>query len=277
MLNAPLPRWAYVVIALVVALVLDLSLPASQTLRNATQEEAATDTSQNYRSAFLSSISYRTFVFVTEKIGEISEKYHDGITAFSTFIIACFTVTLWWATRGQLNQLRESIDLTRNEFIASHHHKIRVKHVWLKSEIWKGEKIVVELVIVNIGGTTANIFGGNFATLVIPADTDLPAKPPLPDEKRFSISEPLLRIGITFDLPEISDGRILTDEENAGIRQGAMRLYCFGCVDYTDISESARVKKTAFCRVLEVPKTPRSYQDVGRLVVHHDADYEYQD
>ena len=83
--------------------------------------------------------------------------------------------------------------------------------------------------------------------------------------------------GITFDLPEISDGRILTDEENAGIRQGAMRLYCFGCVDYTDISESARVKKTAFCRVLEVPKTPRSYQDVGRLVVHHDADYEYQD
>ena len=94
----------------------------------------------------------------------------DPVVAF-TLVLAFSTVGLWIATIGlyfagerQIKLARETsarqaieterqLTFARDEFMSSHRPKIRIKHVWLVSDMWESEAIVINVVCVNMGMT----------------------------------------------------------------------------------------------------------------------------
>lgn len=135
--------------------------------------------------------------------------------------------------------------------------------------------MIFQLLIVNTGDTPAVIMNYNIGTILVPKDSELPPRfnYPRPD---LDSNTPVGN-GITIVFDDLTDGRELSDEDNVAIRGGRSRLYCIGHVEYIDTSANPRVRRTNFCRVLEIPKNPRSYLDIGRFRVWPDPDYEYQD
>jgi hypothetical protein len=207
----------------------------------------------------------------------------DHATVISTVISACATAAIAWfticlvqATRGQLTKLGESIQLARDEFNATHRPRIRVKHVWLKSEIWEGKQITVDLVFVNSGDATAIVTQCAIATLLISSEDDLPNGH---DTWIFDRSQRQMVPGFTTHIKDISLGRTLSDQDNADLRKGSRCLYCLGSIDYFDINDRPKIMKTAFCRRLKI--LPQAGVGVvrraSRFMVHKDPDYEYQD
>ena len=208
------------------------------------------------------------------------DHYHDFFTTLSTIAIAAFTGTLWVSTNKQATIAIESIKLARDEFNSTHRPKIRVKHLWLKSEIWNGEKILVHLVIVNTGDTIAVVKAIKLIAHVakpihsLPADL-LEGKPIFPVDER-------LTPGRTVIIPVMLD-RTLTLAENAGLRLGrgeqrTKRLYCIGDIEYSDSAET-KWMKTAFCRRWEFPIYPvRTFAIKGRFrIMKKYPDYDYED
>jgi hypothetical protein len=175
----------------------------------------------------------------------------------------------------QAKLTRDTIQLARDEFNATHRPEIRLKHIWLASgdgqefigRIKEGLPITVRLDIVNVGSTDAFIDLINFVTVIIRLGDRLPQRPPYNEPKvlQFSIGGFRLESGITLAHP-VSDGRILTQKDLRDIQSGAMRLYFVGTIDYWDASRKRR--QTAFCRYLG---------DDGRFHKEDDPDYEYQD
>jgi len=179
---------------------------------------------------------------------------------------------------GAMNgTLKETTRIADEEFVASHAPKIRVKHVWLSGEIWEGEQIKIQIMVTNVGKTIALVDALKLITFMHESDRELPIPPELPDLLEFfpKPSPHVLHSGVTLDFHPQPADRKLTDADNVALRERTKRLYCVGHVDYRD--SAGRIRKTAFCRVLQIPKSPRSYQDIGRFVVHRDPDYEYED
>lgn len=108
---------------------------------------------------------------------------HEWLTAISTVVIAFFTATLWWSTRGMLRATNESIRLATTEFISSHRPRMRLKHIWLTDGIMNGEPVEVNLDVVNFGDTVGVITNFNYDTFVHPVQgTSLPQRPPYNEE-----------------------------------------------------------------------------------------------
>jgi len=211
---------------------------------------------------------------ILEKIG------HDWIIALSVFATAIFTATLWWSTRGMLRVTNDSIQLARQEFISSHRPEMRLKHIWLIGDIWSGQPIEVTLDIVNVGNTTGIIVNFNYVTLILPKIASLPQRPPYdePDEpgspRTYQFRDGFaLASGITYPR-SFCDGRTLTPKEIQDIRDGNLRLYFIGSIEYWD---NAGARQTAFCRYITFSSYPPSPRDTGRFEKHCDPDYEYQD
>jgi hypothetical protein len=101
----------------------------------------------------------------------------DNLTAISTLVIAVFTVVLAGATWLQFQLTRKTIDLARQEFIASHRPRIILRDVHLIAEN-------VHYMLVNVGDTDATIVeswimaefiehGNRFSPLRSPGHDDL--------------------------------------------------------------------------------------------------------
>jgi hypothetical protein len=221
--------------------------------------------------------------------GFVSAGENEGaITALSGMAVAVFTFTLWRATHrlwhsseNQLTEFRRSLEqserIAEEEFVATHAPNIRVKHVWLAGTVWDGEQIVIRIVVVNVGKTLAQVTGGQLVTLVRETDHELPIWPEMPPALSFHTdpSPHVLDSGISLEFPPLSTGMTLARDENVALWEGKKRLYCIGHIDYTD--RHGRLRKTAYCRVLAKPRTPKSHLDPGRFIVHPDPDYEYED
>jgi len=164
--------------------------------------------------------------------------------------------------------------IMRQTFLWGHRPKIRVKHVWLTSDIWHGEPVEVAMVITNIGTAPAKIAQINFATLVLRATRELPF-PPDPKPPFRSLSMDVLDCGISSEITKATDLRVLSPEDHVGIRKQERFLYCWGQIEYHPVGTSG-VHTTAFCRKLHL-RDQANVADRGRFRVHHDADYEYQD
>jgi hypothetical protein len=73
--------------------------------------------------------------------GAFIDENSGTLAALATIAIAAFTLTLWRATTEHGRITDRVLDLAIDEFNATHRPKIRVKHVWLLTDIWAGEKI----------------------------------------------------------------------------------------------------------------------------------------
>lgn len=174
------------------------------------------------------------------------------------------------------NAAADQTKTLQRQFAATHRPRIRVKHVWLKSEVWQDEVIKVQVIVVNSGESDALIDSFKVYAQIIKIDSTLPAKPVFP-KGEFKVSDLRIASGITLELPEI-ETLAPSDKENAGIRDRVFKLYCYGVVQYWDSSKT-HFRTTAFCRELMPPFRQGSYLDVGRFATlkEIDSDYEYED
>ena len=214
----------------------------------------------------------------------------------STTVLAASTIGLWIVTwRSGIRQSKDmqaSIKLARDEFRASHNPALRLKHIWLATDngvdffgrIETGRRIVARLDVVNIGSATAIIRIINFVTRIVPLGERLPQRPPYNDGEtagRIELPNFPLNPGITFTHP-VSDNRILTTEQVRAIRNGEVRLYLVGTIEYWAVPDQLiatppRLRGTAFCRYLKFHSRPAHPEDNGRFEKDEDPDYEYQD
>jgi hypothetical protein len=161
--------------------------------------------------------------------------------------------------------------IANRTFKWAHRPKIRVKHVWLKSDIWANQPVQVTAVVVNAGSARAVVKEWHFGTLILETARELPD-----DAKHVSdIVNLTVDSGITQAVAGLSDNRTLTEDDHAGIRSGDKTLYCFGRIIYGPALAEG-IHTTAFCRKL-VLRAHASVDDRGRFRMHDDPDYEYQD
>lgn len=184
-----------------------------------------------------------------------------------TAILAAYTGSLYRAT----------VDLSKNaerEFFSVNRPQIRIKHVWITGELLGGKPIEIGVAFVNTGLTRAIVTHTACEVKVLPIDAEWPARPtfksPKDWEGRLDIPS-----GITADFPKFVASEPLTDHQNTRVRNGTFKLFCFGYVQYKDAEH--RIRKTAFCRVLEPPTGGGASARPGTFVKFPHDDYEYQD
>lgn len=93
--------------------------------------------------------AYHISTVILWHIGEILNYYGVAITAVATGVIGLFTYTLYKTTAVQARLTRDSIDLARQEFIATHRPKIILRDAWAIPA--DGVAVTVMLTFVNQG------------------------------------------------------------------------------------------------------------------------------
>jgi hypothetical protein len=171
-------------------------------------------------------------------------------------------------------QLRNTVKASESEFTATHRPKIRVKHLWITSDIWDGHVITVNVTYVNNGTTNVVFNDTGIRFVIVRNDRLIPFDPKI---KAIPFKPPgEIECGRSWEMQGLTDGTILTPEQNVEIQQGRSRLLCIGYVSYLDAAKRMRI--TGFCRVMEVPATGiLAHQGNVRFRRFPDDDYEYED
>jgi hypothetical protein len=205
------------------------------------------------------------------------------LTLAATIAIALFnrslsdsTKKLWEETRNMASFANEQIGLARAEFDATHRPRIRIKHVWLQSQILGDMPLVFRLIIVNVGDAPAKITDVRYGCALIPTDNALPQEPDFRITLPYTLNKNI-GLGDTWEFSALNLDRVITHADSSSLREGLLKLHIFGHVQYTDGTTSGGLKNTAFCRVLNFQKARQTPSDQGRLEKHTDPDYEYED
>jgi hypothetical protein len=197
-------------------------------------------------------------------------KYTEQLALFTKGLFFA-TVALFIATVGLLVAGERQLRLANNEFLSTHRPALRIKHVWLMTNLWHDRPIAIRIIYVNNGTAEATMTDYGIRLIVLKAGRLLPADIEITP---VGIQGRLLS-GQSLKLPDTPHG--LSDEEESAIRNGKANLYCVGFLHYQDGAK--RLRTTSFCRVLKLADHPR--QDTGRFSVVSGADadfeYEYQD
>jgi hypothetical protein len=197
----------------------------------------------------------------------------DNLTAISTATIALFTIVLVIVGYVQARLVRRTVDLTRqelalarDEFLATHRPKIKIKHVWLTSPLQHTNPIIIKVVCVNAGTSSAILTEFAWGVLVRTKEHFLPVN--YEWKNKAVINRPELNSGINYHLPGIT--YTLSKDQLAAISSGHSKLYCIGYIHYAD--RLGNVRTTAFCRELQLGILAGSY----RFIVPKDADPDYE-
>jgi hypothetical protein len=189
------------------------------------------------------------------------------VTAISTVVIAIFTGTLFFATFGQLGQLKKSIDLASAEFNATHRPKLVVRYIHMTTIDPRVEtanrKIEVAFTIENIGQSGASVRQSYVGFCFIHYGSMLPMPPeyyrfgksPL-DGKSFAAGQTQpFAISSEYSIGDLT-------EKSFGWHQ-----YFVGWVEYVDTLGNARTLR--FCR--------EHHMGNSRFTKVDDPEYEPQD
>jgi hypothetical protein len=190
------------------------------------------------------------------------------LTAIATIAIACFTGTLWWSTRGLLRATNESIQLTREAFIAANRPRLIVRELLLFPITPSRSSAGIRYTIANNGAGRAEIVESHRELVLI---KDAVLRPLQPIEGANPVGNVTLEPGEhIFREAESTIG--YAEFENAKHRQlydadNSTKLFFRGFIIYADKNKLRR--QMAFCR--EYKFTARCFRIVD------DPDYEYAD
>ena len=103
--------------------------------------------------------TYHIAPFIFLKTSEFFESYNGAITAFATFVIACFTATLWFVTYKQSRLTQQSIDISRAEFIVTHRPRLRIRRIWPvgKTTFLNNTGTNIRIIVANIREAEARV------------------------------------------------------------------------------------------------------------------------
>ncbi len=206
-------------------------------------------------------------------------KITDIFLALFTAMLVVVTAVLIVVGIAQGNQLKHAVDAARDDFRASHRPKIRLKHIWLTSDIAAAAtSITVRLVCVNTGAADASLGAIGIRCHVVGNEYLLPADPGM--DANFSLGGNILQSGLNLTIPSreasVDTGRILAEHERTSVQRGRAKLYCVGWISYLDTA--GRMRITGFCRVLEAPPGHAILTtENGRFRIRKHPDYEYED
>ncbi len=193
----------------------------------------------------------------------------NGLLVYVTYKLVMTTSRLWTASTEQGRLAQEAINLARNEFNSTHRPKIRIKHLWLETDIWQEEPIVVTLECINTGPVDAFLNEVGIAINVVKN-----IQRPNEIGPRLTGHGERMHSGVNSQFLGIKLGD-LTPEDSRAIVQGVAKLYCLGYISYRDAAE--RIRITGFCRVLTFPPDALPLKGNCRFRVVDDPDYEYED
>ena len=206
----------------------------------------------------------------------------EVLTALATCVVGAFTFTLWRATDTQARLTRDVLNLSRDEFNATHRPRIRVRQVTLdrpyeegSAPFKAGKPIYGHFEIVNVGDIEANVLIWR-AFLLPGREGSPPAWPthvdPDPESDRFEMDRPILSPGVYGQL-WMKSRYSLTESGEMNLRSLAHgnRLYAIGRITYEDSNHVSRT--TEFCRCWRMP----SGSQVPRFYRVDDPDFEYED
>ena len=205
-----------------------------------------------------------------DKIGRFTELLFYATAALAGIGLLQLLVFGW-----QGIQLRNAVKASRDEFLASHRPKIRIKHLVLAKDILPQEPIIVHLTCVNHGTSEATLSEIGIKYFVVRPDRMLPPPTGIDAIPNLGIVGGRLPCGYNWETKCINANRILTQQEHDDIQMERAKLYCVGFVSYHD--DAKRLRITGFCRVLTFPPDQVAFQSNSRFRRFRDTDYEYED
>ena len=218
------------------------------------------------------------------------EKTNENPVVFLTLILAVFSTVVGTAATAQMllmicadntarrsaNAIAGAIELAREEFDARHRPKVRLRHVWLVSEIAGDQTVEINVVFANIGDAAAEIELWGFTTTLVPTGESIP--PLLDYEIRRSVSgNRVVQSGMTMEWQERTDGRVLSHSEAYAVKAKALQLFWVGHIEYRDSGSVDRLRRTNFCRFFKVGGGGGATQERSRFRVYKDDDYEFEE
>lgn len=185
---------------------------------------------------------------------------HNGfVTAVASAFIAIFTLTLSKTSEDQGSLTLQSIELARQEFLASHRPHLKVHFPRIIAPEG-GEPLKVEFGIINIGDSAGTIMGSVVCLEYLSSD-DMPY---LPDLAPNNVIRP------RRFMPGATDSYFVSGDGDSGIVwatdvfDGGKILYFFGWIVYED---ELKVPRTMFfCRCFS--------KTLGRFTPVEDPEYD---
>jgi hypothetical protein len=168
----------------------------------------------------------RKLAFETQRIAD----YTFWLSAFTLtlFCAAVGQIVLFWVQLRYMQQglkdaqitaiaARDAAAAQTSEFLATHHPKVRIKHVFFTGDIQPATPLVAAVECVNNGTTEAVITEFGIKFLVVEKDRFLPfPNPPIPriiKDARFQLA-----CGLTLRLPDVCNAVTLSRAEYVNIR-----------------------------------------------------------
>jgi hypothetical protein len=229
------------------------SLNTCKANQTAAQSEQAKENPPEFTLAIIDSAT-----MYARCIGHVGYEYRDAITAVATAFIALFTLTLWWSTKAMMKATKRSVELAREEFIATHRPKIKIHAVEItRRPVNEDNRIGASILCFNVGESAAKnveVRGEIFAGPRFAIDVQRPVVKTIPEV----LSGQKLRAEIN------SDWRVV--DVAAGRRQG-IYFYCIGWIAYWD--ESGHRRETGFCLRAEFSDDGDRWASAGK------PEYEY--
>lgn len=188
--------------------------------------------------------------------------YQFCLTFFTGLLVLC-NILLWLSTKKSADAAKESIELIKQAFIATHNPKLRVHSIYLEKfdsipDFTNGSPQITHQVhysIDNIGGSTATI------TRISVTFERLNEPLPVPSYSGPKLAKKTIACG--ENITESCDVGVYVVD--CSIDRGLDDLYFFGYIDYLD--DVGTNRRTAFCR--------RYIQETKRFAKVDDEDYEY--
>jgi hypothetical protein len=202
---------------------------------------------------------------------EFLDKYNGAVTAVATAMIAIFTIVLVCVTGRQARLATIALNLTRQEFVATHRPRVVLRYIQGPFENEEGGRQFYYATFVNTGANRAIIeaFGADLAKRSV--ETDRWAPPGLDAEPK-EIAPIVLACGQrhVFTVTARKVPEALAVVATQLFRESVInhQLCAVGLIRYADGNGVSR--DTGFFRVLDEGR--RSF-----VLSEHDSEMEYQD
>ncbi|MGA3304009.1 MAG: hypothetical protein ABSC72_12080 [Methylovirgula sp.] len=177
-------------------------------------------------------------------IVSVADAHNGLLTAIATIFVARFTIVLARVTGRQAQLTRESIDLARDEFNATHRPQIIVRGFQIFNGLPETSDDTVDVICVahNKGDAPGTIIEIRSAKIILDSDEKIPGDWTFPFTEKFNFQ---LASGERELIP-LNGALIKNNHEVMGILFQERTLYCVGTVVYVDAGK--RRRETGFCR-----------------------------
>ena len=170
-------------------------------------------------------------------------KITDSLLVLFTGLLTIFTALLWHSTKKLWTETKKTVDLARQEFIASHRPRIIVRGFQITDrDMPIGKQIGIVFTAQNIGDTEGKIVEVRSATVILLATEKMPTDFSFPFSETFNFT---LASG-TKELFPANGASVSINNESTAVYTGHCALYCLGTLVYKDIGGTRR--ETGFCR-----------------------------